>query len=139
MGRLTPREGVGGRGARMARFGLKRAIGLAMVIGWGALAQPVFAYPPFAGDQELVDAIGKAENSVSHPYGIMVRYKNTSPRQACLNTVRHKYADWVKGGSKGRFIDYLASRYAPIGAENDPTNLNRHWKKNVLFFLERQA
>lgn len=30
------------------------------------------------------------------------------------------------------FIRFLAARWAPIGADNDPTNLNVHWAKNVL-------
>jgi hypothetical protein len=25
----------------------------------------------------------------------------------------------------------MASRWAPLGASNDPTNLNTHWPKNV--------
>lgn len=31
-----------------------------------------------------------------------------------------------------RFIAFLAARWAPIGAANDPTNLNQHWHANVL-------
>jgi hypothetical protein len=31
----------------------------------------------------------------------------------------------------GDFVEYLASRYAPVGAGNDPTNLNKNWHKNV--------
>lgn len=32
------------------------------------------------------------------------------------------------------FIAHWAKRWAPQGAKNDPTNLNRHWPKNVLKF-----
>ena len=32
------------------------------------------------------------------------------------------------------FITFLGSRYAPIGADNDPHNLNAHWVRNVKFF-----
>ena len=34
-------------------------------------------------------------------------------------------------------IDCLARRYAPVNAGNDPAGLNRHWIKNVLYFLNR--
>lgn len=30
------------------------------------------------------------------------------------------------------FISYFASVYCPIGADNDPTNLNKNWLKNAL-------
>lgn len=32
------------------------------------------------------------------------------------------------------FIDFLGDRYAPRGAENDPSGLNASWEKNVRFF-----
>lgn len=87
--------------------------------------------------QVWANAIGKAENSPSHPYGIMARFKHTSPRQACINTVRHQYRIWCKSACSKPFLTFLASKYAPLGAFNDPTGLNRHWAKNVEYFLER--
>lgn len=90
---------------------------------------------------QWADAIGHAENSRSHPYGIMVRYRHTTPRQACMNTVRHQYRLWVymrSTGYPGAFLPYLASVYAPIGSGNDPTGLNRNWTRNVLWYLRRR-
>lgn len=49
---------------------------------------------------------------------------------------------WEKEGRPGDFITYLGKRYAPIGASNDPRNLNKNWIKNVSFwkeFLEKRA
>lgn len=89
----------------------------------------------------LAEAINQAEDSNAHPYGIMIKYKHTTPRQACLNTIMHRYHDWLKAGSKGDFIESLSKTYAPIGASNDPTGLNKNWVKNVKFFygkFERQ-
>ena len=37
------------------------------------------------------------------------------------------------------FISYLANRYAPIGASNDPEGLNNHWESNVRQFYEEFA
>lgn len=82
-------------------------------------------------------AIYKAENSLSHPYGIMVKYHHTSPRQACINTVRHQYRIWCKNDYGKPFIAFLASKYAPLKANNDPTGLNRNWAHNVSYFLGR--
>src|SRR5690349_4439785 len=81
-----------------------------------------FAEPDF---NRLADAIYKAEggSKTSHPYGILKKYRNTSPRQACLNTIRHKYRDWVSSDSKKPFLAYLRDKYAPLNALNDPTGL----------------
>ena len=88
---------------------------------------------------QLATAIGKAENSKSHPYGIMTRYWHTTPRQACINTIRHYLRNWRKStqetGLETSFLPYLASHYAPIGASNDPNGLNRNWIRNVSYFL----
>ncbi len=83
----------------------------------------------------LANAIFKAENSKSHPYGILTHYKHTTPRQACINTIKHALRDW---NGKGDFIVFLGSRYAPIGAKNDPKGLNKNWVRNVRRFLNAE-
>ncbi len=84
-------------------------------------------------DEQIADAIYRAENSKTHPYGILAHYKHTTPRQACLNTIKHAKRDW---NGKGDFICFLQKRYAPIGVANDPHNLNSNWTKNVKHFLK---
>jgi len=86
----------------------------------------------------LVYAIGRAENSVAHPYGIMVKYRHTTAKTACFNTVRHRYRLWVKMGRPGSFLHYLAIHYAPIRAKNDPYNLNKNWESNVRRFYHAE-
>lgn len=83
----------------------------------------------------LANAIYRAENSRTHPYGVMVKYKHTTPRQACINSINHRLRDW---DGKGEFIAYLGSFYAPIGVSNDPSGLNRNWVKNVKYFYEKE-
>jgi len=92
-----------------------------------------------AGDfsnNQIADAIYLAEGGAktSHPYGILAHYKHTTPRQACINTIIHARKDW---NGQGDFIEFLGSRYCPIGAKNDPTGLNKNWLKNVRYFLGR--
>jgi len=35
------------------------------------------------------------------------------------------------------FIDFLGDGYAPIGASNDPNNLNVNWERNVRYFYKK--
>ena len=88
--------------------------------------------------ERLVNAIYKAEggSKTRHLYGILARYKHTTPRQACINTLRHKARDWEAQGSKGDYLDFLAKRYCPVGASNDPLGLNAHWLGNVARLYE---
>ena len=88
----------------------------------------------FYSDDQIADAIYIAEGGAktAHPYGILKTYKATTSRQACINTIRHARRDW---NGSGDFIAFLGSRYAPVGAANDPTNLNKNWIKNVRDIL----
>lgn len=71
-----------------------------------------------------------------HPYGILTKYKNTTPKQACLNTVNHKHKDWVTQGSHGSFTNYLGSKYCPINSDTDDgTCVN--WIPNLKFYLAK--
>ena len=87
----------------------------------------------------LADAIKVAEGNAN--YGILTHYKHTSYRQACINTCKHAWKDYLNQGASVRpgafkplktgYLAFLANRYAPIGVSNDPTNLNSNWLKNV--------
>ena len=106
---------------------------LLLVLGLyvNALAESIYT------NDQIADAIYFAEGGAhtSHPYGILAHYKHTTPRQACLNTIAHAKRDW---NGNGDFICFLASRYCPVGAANDPTGLNKNWIKNVKHFLSRR-
>ena len=88
--------------------------------------------------ERLANAIYKAEGTTSkHPYGILAKYKHTTPRQACINTIRHRYRDWLRTTRKTPYIAYLGHTYCPVGALNDPFGLNRNWVSNVTKFYNR--
>ena len=122
-------------------FGVATASLLTVLLVW-SLSQaepcaPVFMAKP-CEVQTLANAIYKAEGGAktSHPYGILAKYKHTTPRQACINTIKHAFRDW---DGKGDFIAFLGSRYAPIGAKNDPHNLNANWVKNVTYLYNKEV
>jgi hypothetical protein len=93
--------------------------------------------------ERLANAIYIAEGGAKtkHPYGILKKYKVTTPRQACINTINTALRKWNQQGLKGNtndFIKFLGKTYAPIGADNDPTGLNRNWVKNVTSLYNKE-
>ena len=92
-------------------------------------------------NEQIADAIYLAEGGkkAKVPFGILSVKCNgyDECRQICLNTIannRIRYADY---GHKqfDTYLEFLASRYCPIGADND-NGTNKYWLKNVLYFLE---
>jgi hypothetical protein len=84
----------------------------------------------------IVDSIYITEGgtNTSHPYGILTRYKHTSPRQACANTVTHAMRDFkfTEHSSDKAFIYFLADRYCPTSADAEG---NKNWKVNMVRIL----
>jgi hypothetical protein len=89
----------------------------------------------------IVAAIRYAENGgAGREYGILhKRVKPTYRSQAgwCAATVQKNYDRWVAAGSEGEFIVFLGKRYCPVGADNDPNGLNKHWVKNVTHWTKK--
>ena len=90
-------------------------------------------------DTQIVNAIRKAEGTWT--YGIKSIKCSTASecRQICLTTVKRNRQRFINYGYKDHadFISYLASRYCPVGASNDPTGLNKNWQRNVRYFLRK--
>ena len=111
-------------------------------VGWcgQVSAEPV---PDF---ERLANSILLAEGNSN--YGILTHYKHTSYRQACINTCKHAWKDWLATrpkvspragkGHKMAFLEFLANRYAPGGVANDPHNLNKNWLANVQYFYDKR-
>lgn len=92
-----------------------------------------FAYTP----NQIADAIYMAEGGekTSYPYGILTKYKTTTPRQACINTINSALKRFANQTKETDFIVFLGSTYCPV--EGDTTGLNKNWVKNVKYFLKR--
>jgi hypothetical protein len=100
-------------------------------------------------DYDLLFSIRKAENgSKGREFGIIHpkcdaemkrRPNDTLDIQAgwAAATIVKNRARWEKAGKPGDFITFLGNRYAPKGVANDPTNLNKHWIKNVTDWEEK--
>ncbi len=112
-------------------FGVCVAVGLIIFIS-GCLVSKV-AHAEI-NKEKLANAIYLAEGGTKtrHPYGILTKYKKTTPRQACINTIKSALKRY-KGTDEG-FIAFLGKTYCPVGAKNDPKGLNKHWVKNVKYY-----
>ena len=92
--------------------------------------------------EKLADAIFLAEGGykATYLYGIRsVKYENEEEaRRICINSIKNNIKRWEKAGRPEDFITFMSRRYAPIGAKNDPNNLNKNWVKNVRYFYENK-
>lgn len=88
---------------------------------------------------KIVDAIYLAEGGekAKKPYGILSVPcdSEASCRRIAENTVRNNFRRWLDAGAEGDYLEFLARRYAPIGASNDPRGLNQNWLSNVRYFM----
>jgi hypothetical protein len=77
--------------------------------------------------------------------GVRRAYRSSFEKQLCWCawTIRRNMDRWNAMASEDReshgnsFIRYLGSRYAPVGAGNDPNGLNENWIRNVSTVMGR--
>jgi hypothetical protein len=93
-------------------------------------------------DDEIADAIYQAEggSKAKVPYGILsIKVEgDQEARRICLNTIRNNRVRFANQSIFTDYIEFLGSRYCPIGADNDPQGLNKNWVKNVKYFLTKK-
>lgn len=93
-------------------------------------------------NEKIADAIYLAEGgeNTRYPYGIVsidTKGDVDYARKICINTIRNNKLRFKKQSKYCDYIEFLGSRYAPIGAENDPKGLNKNWVKNVKYFIHK--
>ena len=91
----------------------------------------------------VVYAIRRAENGragrefgILHPRAIDTNLDTQAGW--CAATV---YKEWCRQGkptNMGTFIPLLGKRYCPVGADNDPSGLNKNWVKNATKFYNQE-
>jgi hypothetical protein len=85
-------------------------------------------------------AIRMAEHGrAGREFGILHPKADTLDRQAgwCAATILKNHRRWLDAGRPGEFLEFLAGRYCPVGAANDPDGLNVHWLGNVRHWYRR--
>lgn len=99
----------------------------------------------FAGSSlafpKLLAAVERAEGNILK--AVQCSEKDTADRDAALDvTARsacHAMADFIYQHHAEEFVKTWAMRWAPVGAKNDPTGLNKNWPLNVLRFWLGQS
>ena len=89
--------------------------------------------------ERLADAIYIAEggSATRHPYGILTKYKTTTPRQACINSIKSAEKRYI-GNSVEGLIAEMGRVYCPVNCEND-NGTNQYWVKNVIYWYNKGA
>lgn len=52
--------------------------------------------------------------------------------EVLARSATHALSDYVKRSAASDFVSFWAARWAPVGAANDPQDLNVNWYQNVL-------
>jgi hypothetical protein len=122
------------------RWFIPAVIGIALVIAavCYSFASADIVWESFSNEQ-IVEAIGKAENSRKYPYGIKsidTKGNKEYARKICLNSVRNNRKRWIKANKPCDFITFIGSRFCPTTIKSE-YNLNKNWVKNVKHFLLR--
>jgi len=92
-----------------------------------------------AEETKLLLALRAAENGgPGREYGVLSIPAPTQEQQARIaaRSIKANKRRWEAAGGPVDFVSFMGSRWAPVGAENDPHSLNRHWEQNVKAFLE---
>lgn len=103
-------------------------IALLLVKGCNAPAMADTIIVKGYSNAQICEAIRKTENSRSHPYGIMTKYKHTTPKQACINSIKSARKRWENAGNPGDFVVFLGKTYSP-------PYINPNWTHLVHYFL----
>jgi hypothetical protein len=103
-------------------------------------------------DPALLMALRRTENGgAGREFGVLSVDAPTEESQARIaaNTVKNSLTRYQRQGGEavdpatGRysegFLRFLSARYAPVGAENDPTGLNRHHAANLISLYRKAS
>lgn len=93
----------------------------------------------FGVDSALIQSVVNAEGGPE----ALIRAVRCSPHMESITTYEqaldvtcrsavHAMSDYIKANHPGDFVVFWGARWAPVGAKNDPTNLNANWVSNVF-------
>ena len=88
----------------------------------------------FGVDAKLIQAVVTAEGNILK--AVQCSLPSVTTREEAIEvtcrSAAHALSDYVKAHNAPDFVRFWARRWAPVGAANDPTDLNAHWPTNVI-------
>lgn len=88
----------------------------------------------FGVDAALIQAVVKAEGNIVK--AVQCSIPSVTTREEALEitcrSAAHAMSDYLKANSAAEYVAFWGARWAPRGAQNDPTDLNKNWPVNVL-------
>lgn len=91
------------------------------------------SYTPAQSFAQLVQAIVTSEGDIVKAVQCSddsIKTREQAIRVVCRSAI-HRMTDWVQQDHPHEFVAYMGSKWAPVGAENDPHSLNANWVPNV--------
>lgn len=88
----------------------------------------------FGVSAELIQAVVIAEGDIVKAVKCSVPSVTTREEalEVACRSAAHALSDYVKANDPEGFVAFWGARWAPRGAQNDPTDLNKNWPVNVL-------
>jgi cephalosporin-C deacetylase-like acetyl esterase len=98
----------------------------------------------FGVDAALVQAVVQAEGGrAAIIKAVQCSYPSITTIDQALDIVCrsacHALSAYVSAHDPEGFTAFWGAKWAPVGAQNDPTDLNRNWPLNVLRLWKRTA
>lgn len=88
----------------------------------------------FGVSASLIQAVVNAEGNIVK--AVQCSLPSVQTRDEALEVTcrscAHAMSDYLAAEAPSDFIAFWGARWAPLGVQNDPTNLNTNWTHNVL-------
>jgi hypothetical protein len=93
----------------------------------------------FGVDAALIQAVVNAEGNILK--AVQCSIPSVTTREQALEvtcrSAAHALSAYVAANDAEGFVAFWGAKWAPIGAKNDPHDLNRNWSLNVLRLWKR--
>lgn len=88
----------------------------------------------FGVDPALIQAVVKAEGNILKAVQCSIPSITTREEaiEVTCRSAAHALSAYVSANDAEGFVAFWGAKWAPVGAKNDPNNLNRNWPLNVL-------